>query len=535
MTSSARAWRADLRGAIRGGRALVSSGRPYLVQKLFVAIGKVAINTSKYEVGVLKKMFPASCIENRIKQIVTKDYSKIYIQLLNNVATGRTVSLSLPSELLEYLETAGVSIDWPGSRKELRRLSRQKFAEAVVVFGILLCQFGLTRVCNKKTNVFLDISPQLVSEDDSNESYTYFGWFRKEFENNDEVTAYIAANSSLRTWTSSIIKHCRFPYPPCSGPWRLLVFALRSTWSIVRAACLSLVGDKNLTLLLRDEIEATYLEVVPDNVLAGKYVLHTGSWHNKPLWLVSAERRGSEVLCCHYSANMVPFQHKFQPGPKIYPIPNWHHQVVWTKLQERYLGNHYKEAQFTMVRYIDFEDCEISLPENKGDFQVAVFDVSPVRSTFSVQLGLPPGVSYYTTENVVDFRSGINDCAARFPGVKFLFKGKRIESRKRLSKGSLQQANLAIQNERIIFLDERISARRVIEQSDAVISMPFTSPSMISDRLGKPSAFFDPTQSVKLDDIESIPVFGCVNEVCRWLRGLTTHSADRKQAPVSRR
>ena len=137
MTSSARAWRADLRGAIRGGRALVSSGSPYLVQKLFVAIGKVAINTSKYEVGVLKKMFPASCIENRIKQIVTKDYSKIYIQLLNNVATGRTVSLSLPSELLEYLETAGVSIDWPGSRKELRRLSRQKFAEAVVVFGIL--------------------------------------------------------------------------------------------------------------------------------------------------------------------------------------------------------------------------------------------------------------------------------------------------------------------------------------------------------------------------------------------------------------
>ena len=181
-----------------------------------------------------------------------------------------------------------------------------------------------------------------------------------------------------------------------------------------------------------------------------------------------------------------------------------------------------------MVRYIDLEDCEIPLPENEGNFQVVVRDVSLGRPTLSVQLGLPSDVSYWTTDDVVDFCSGINDCAARPSGSNFHLRGSGSSLEKESRKGHYSrptwQSKLSGS-----FFDERISARRGIEQSIPVISMPFSSPSIISDRLGKPSAFFDPTQSVKIDDIDSIPVLGCVEEVYQWLRGLTTHSADRKQ------
>jgi len=45
----------------------------------------------------------------------------------------------------------------------------------------------------------------------------------------------------------------------------------------------------------------------------------------------------------------------------------------------------------------------------------------------------------------------------------------------------------------VVIVDPDIAAHRVIEASEAVISMPFTSTSLIARELGKPTCYYDPS------------------------------------------
>jgi|GEM_PF-5019831 hypothetical protein len=523
--SQALAHRAYLRGAIRGGQNLLRSERPFWVIELFLAVREITTSVSKFQTRVLEDLFSISCIENRIRQITTRNDGEICYEFMNNRASGRSISLPFPTELLGYLEGEGVSVNWRESRRKLRRLSRMKIREAIGIFAILIFQVGITRVSGQRTTVFLNVTTKNTFCDDPSRSYSFFGWYRKEFGNNDQSINYVGVNTWGRIRNASGLIQCRFPYPPCPDLRRRLLFSLRSIQAIARAVASSLTGRAESGLLLRDEIEATYLEVVPNVMLPRRYVLDMGDWYQKPLWLETAERRGAEPIVFHYSSLMPVMLHKFPPVPYRYPLPNWRHHVVWTEEAKQLLRHRYKNAQLTMVPYIDYSDSPIAMPERTSDFQVAVFDVPPVRRASSVGLGIPPEAIYYTPDNVLKFSAAIGECAARFPDVTFFFKRKRKVSLERVSQATARQLDEIFQNDRILLLDEDISATRVIEQSDAVISMPFASPGIVGDRLGKPSVFFDPTGLVKWDESSSAPVLGCFEDVCRWLHdSMTAHA-----------
>jgi polysaccharide biosynthesis PFTS motif protein len=64
-----------------------------------------------------------------------------------------------------------------------------------------------------------------------------------------------------------------------------------------------------------------------------------------------------------------------------------------------------------------------------------------------------------------------------------------------------------------------ISATRVIDSSIAVISMPFTSTSIIADELGKTSIYYDHSELLERGDLAShgIPNISECNELEAWL------------------
>ena len=71
-------------------------------------------------------------------------------------------------------------------------------------------------------------------------------------------------------------------------------------------------------------------------------------------------------------------------------------------------------------------------------------------------------------------------------------------------------------------VDPSLPASRVIELSQAVISMPFTSTALIAKEMGKPSIYYDPTGLLLRDDraAHGIPIVAGERELDEWLLGI---------------
>ena len=69
-------------------------------------------------------------------------------------------------------------------------------------------------------------------------------------------------------------------------------------------------------------------------------------------------------------------------------------------------------------------------------------------------------------------------------------------------------------------VDTNISAARLIEYCDAVISMPFTSTAIIGKELGKPSIYYDAFGMIKQQKYHGIPVLKTKNDLKSWYNSL---------------
>ena len=81
------------------------------------------------------------------------------------------------------------------------------------------------------------------------------------------------------------------------------------------------------------------------------------------------------------------------------------------------------------------------------------------------------------------------------------------------------QINLMMKQKNVSVIDPEIAASRMIQNSDIVISFPFTSTAIIAEKLGKPSAYYDPTGLLK--DYQSvagdIPLLLSLSSLKKWL------------------
>ena len=69
-------------------------------------------------------------------------------------------------------------------------------------------------------------------------------------------------------------------------------------------------------------------------------------------------------------------------------------------------------------------------------------------------------------------------------------------------------------------LHPEISPRRIIEASQACISIPFTSTSLISKHQSKPTVFYDSQNLLKDTDHHEIKVLKNIEELKNWINKL---------------
>lgn len=271
-------------------------------------------------------------------------------------------------------------------------------------------------------------------------------------------------------------------------------------------------------LMFSEAVKAKSVQLQSKEQLAVEYLFHNMIY--RPLWTYEAERVGSKITFYFYALWTEPFRcfEKFRDLPLGYGLEamNWPHYLVWDTYQadfiKRAVGN---AANISIVGSIWFTDsAKVApvLPENT----IVVFDVSAMRE--SIYKTLPVALAYYTPEIVnqflSDIYSAINDCNGYFA-----LKRKRDIGNEVHPKYS-RHIDKFLQFENFINIEPDISPLQLIGNSNAIISIPFTSTAVVAKELDKPSIYYDPTGLVRLNDIEAhgIPIINTVKSLRDWVR-----------------
>ena len=249
--------------------------------------------------------------------------------------------------------------------------------------------------------------------------------------------------------------------------------------------------------------------------LADEYLFHNSGWIYRPLWTYDLEKAGSVITSYFYSTNCESFKsHNGYQIPYGWKAINWPRYLVWDKYQANFIRRSIGgKPNIVNVGPIWFQDANKKMPIFTG-LQIAVFDVTPFRSSFYCTLGIPE--EFYTPDIVNKFLEDIVLLAER--NYSILWKRKRnIGALAHPRYKSLVHRLDTLKG--VILIDSEISAVKVIEQSDIVISIPFTSTALIARSLGKASAYYDPTGMIVKKDVagHGIPLLSNYKELFDWV------------------
>jgi polysaccharide biosynthesis PFTS motif protein len=130
-------------------------------------------------------------------------------------------------------------------------------------------------------------------------------------------------------------------------------------------------------------------------------------------------------------------------------------------------------------------------------------------------------IEYYVYDTAKRFLHDINSVVSKSKH-KIVFKRKRNIGNKVDKKYKFYLEKIEKENTVFQMVNPDIHALKLIEKSKAVISMPFTSTSILAKQMKKPTVFYDPLNMLCKDDIGShgIEILSSLEELEAWINNL---------------
>jgi polysaccharide biosynthesis PFTS motif protein len=272
-------------------------------------------------------------------------------------------------------------------------------------------------------------------------------------------------------------------------------------------------------LLVHEAMQLRLFQATPQWGRARAYIFHNSGWILRPLWTYEAEIRGADVIFYFYSTNVGgkdSFGKAFANNQ--WELCSWPRYWVWDKTMTQFIldRTHARPDQLIRTGPIEFADTSAALQKFTLP-SIALFDVQPVRPAIYAPIAL--AFDYYTPTTSDAFLAQTTG-AVQALGYACVFKRKRSHGRSVIDRSYLSQVDALIKSGQMFAVDPELAASRVIEQANAVISMPYTSTSVIAQAMGKPSCYYDPTGMLAKDDNDArgLPILHTQIELEEWLR-----------------
>lgn len=324
-----------------------------------------------------------------------------------------------------------------------------------------------------------------------------------------------------------------FPVPPLNTLPRLMRFIGWGIAATVLAGIEMLRGRWWHALLLSEAAAAAVVRAHAPSELARDYLFHNARWIYRPLWTYDAEQRGARISFYFYSTNCEDFKRPdgYREQNNSWQAMNWPLYLVWDDHQADFVRRSIGDrATIQVVGPVWFHTSAKEMPV-LPPAAVAVFDVQPQRACRHRLHAVAPEYATPATANcfLLDIQSALEAC-----GAVMVLKRKR-------NIGGLLHPHYARVLEKLgalgnfIAIDPDVSALRVIEQCEAVISTPFSTTALQARHLGKPSIYYDPHGIVQKDDraAHGVPIVTGYDELTRWLSAQVGLSASTKKKTVT--
>jgi polysaccharide biosynthesis PFTS motif protein len=202
-------------------------------------------------------------------------------------------------------------------------------------------------------------------------------------------------------------------------------------------------------------------------------------------------------------------------------IMSWNRFIVWNKEQEEYLKKFSPNALYIRVGYIDFVGKVFCKTDVKNKNILSIFDVTPSRPLRYTTLGFAES-AYYTEELNIKFLQDIKEILNDDKWIIF-WKPKRSVGKDFISDAFKRKQSKLIGGN-LIRVDSDIAASSLVESSDAVISMPFSSPSVIAKFKDVPCIFYDASGCVRNKRSYGIPLLRSKAELKEWLESMAPNN-----------
>ncbi|MEN6374677.1 MAG: polysaccharide biosynthesis PFTS motif protein [Smithella sp.] len=442
---------------------------------------------------------------------------------------GSSVAYYLPSEWREAIQKKGFKI-----APLLTAMLWQAYVGLLLAYGVLIITkiilSSIKAVCNRSKQqlgryvYFNALSPgnlPLPGRDGcSHDIITWYTQWAGRVNDFDTI-CHSVIGADRKAVNGTPVVAVPSPIPSLASFSALMRFIAWSTGAILITLWDLLRGHWWHALLLNQAALAAQVRMQNPERLAKDYLFHNSGWIYRPLWTYEAERRGSRIAFYFYSTNCEAFKRPegYPPLPYGWKAMNWPLYLVWDEYQadfvRRAVGD---EANISVVSSISFSTSAKEMPAFT-DRGVAVFDITPTRSSFYCTLGIDS--EYYIPKTCIPFLHDIQQ-ASRDAGYVMLWKRKRkLKNESSFTHPLyLTFAERLSEAKNINIIDPDISAHRLIEASSFVISMPFTSTALIARELGKPSCYYDPTGLVQKDDraAHGIEIISGPEELKQWFK-----------------
>jgi polysaccharide biosynthesis PFTS motif protein len=357
---------------------------------------------------------------------------------------------------------------------------------------------------------------------ESSESFDIISWYKK-WPGRDKDSFRYAF--SIKGIDNISLKNSLFNIEtgplPALGLSEMPMFLIKSVYLIIMSFIGLLFGRWVNGFILNQGVMLIHASCLNPKKLAREYLFHNSGWIYRPLWTYPLERLGSKITFYFYSSNLEKIK---KPGVKTtvdwgYGAMTWPRYLVWDDNQEKFIkkatGN--RKKIIMKVGFIWFEDSKEDLSIINSE-NIAVFDVTPTRK--SRHCILNGDADYYSSENSKKFLSDLEYVISNTK-YKIFFKSKR-KANAYTSKAYIKLLDQFSSNVCFKFINPEIAATKIINQSVAVISMPFTSTALIAKEIGKPSVFYDPSSTISKSDParHGIKILQGIDELKEWVETL---------------
>ena len=353
---------------------------------------------------------------------------------------------------------------------------------------------------NYEKKIFLNSIPKLYSDTSDEIKHTdFFKWSLKKFEMNTKVN-FIHCNKLIKDkkinfdklkYETNLITNPLIPF----YKFIYLNYFFKSFLKTFYLSIKIVFYNKlELLFLIKEIFYFYFLKELPNRIFYDYCLFNNSNMVFRPLWTyVNEKKNKNSVIFYFYSTNMVPLHQEINQNIFFetygYCLHSWPTYLVWNDEQENWLKKYVNlNSKFIKERSIPFIGKHSKLV--KKNKTITIFDVPPKKKEIYYQLNNPYNIYTfeYCNKFITDIINSIPD--NHYDQLDIILKLKKDYVN--IDPNYRNLINKLSDSKKIKIITD-ISPESIIDISDGIISIPFTTPAIIALNNDKDTIYYDPS------------------------------------------